>query len=62
MCGPQFCSMKITEDVRAYAREQGLDVDTAVHTGLRGKAREFASAGGELYGAPAAGTPPSDHA
>ncbi len=49
MCGPQFCSMKITEEVRAYAREQGLDSDQALEKGLGEKAREFTSGGGELY-------------
>jgi phosphomethylpyrimidine synthase len=49
MCGPQFCSMKITEDVRRYAAEQGLDEDGAVEAGLKAKAGEFREAGGEIY-------------
>jgi phosphomethylpyrimidine synthase len=49
MCGPHFCSMKITEDVRKYADEQGLDPDAAVAAGLEEKAREFAARGGDLY-------------
>jgi phosphomethylpyrimidine synthase len=49
MCGPQFCSMKITEDVRRYAEEQGLDNETALHQGLEAKSDEFREAGGELY-------------
>src|SRR5471030_3232970 len=49
MCGPQFCSMKITEDVRRYAAEQGLETDEAVEAGLKAKAEEFREAGGEIY-------------
>jgi phosphomethylpyrimidine synthase len=49
MCGPQFCSMKITEDVRRYAAEQGLAADAAVAAGLEAKAGEFREAGGEIY-------------
>ncbi|WP_404422196.1 phosphomethylpyrimidine synthase ThiC [Nibricoccus sp. IMCC34717] len=49
MCGPQFCSMKITEDVRRYAEEQGLGSADAVEAGLASKAQEFRQAGGEIY-------------
>jgi phosphomethylpyrimidine synthase len=49
MCGPQFCSMKITEDVRKYAREQGIDESAAVADGMRGKSQEFLAQGGEIY-------------
>ncbi len=49
MCGPHFCSMKITEDVRKYADEQGLDPAKALEAGLEEKAREFAARGGDLY-------------
>ena len=42
MCGPQFCSMRITEDVRAYAREKGLEEGQAIEQGLEEKKREFA--------------------
>jgi phosphomethylpyrimidine synthase len=49
MCGPQFCSMKITEDVRRYAAEQGLEAGEAVAAGLKAKADEFRGAGGEIY-------------
>jgi phosphomethylpyrimidine synthase len=52
MCGPHFCSMKITEDVRKYAAEQGLAEDLAIERGLKHKAEEFATAGGELYQKP----------
>jgi phosphomethylpyrimidine synthase len=56
MCGPQFCSMKITEDVRAYAAARGVGEDEALAAGMREKAEEFRRAGGEVYG-PAARTP-----
>jgi phosphomethylpyrimidine synthase len=49
MCGPHFCSMRITEDVRAFAKENGLESEEAIEAGLRDKAREFAEKGGELY-------------
>jgi phosphomethylpyrimidine synthase len=49
MCGPQFCSMKITEDVRRYAAEQGLETGEAVEAGMKAKADEFREAGGEIY-------------
>ncbi|HZP58831.1 MAG TPA: phosphomethylpyrimidine synthase ThiC, partial [Opitutaceae bacterium] len=49
MCGPQFCSMKITDDVRRYAEEHGLGADEAIEAGLQAKADEFRQAGGELY-------------
>jgi phosphomethylpyrimidine synthase len=52
MCGPKFCSMKITQDVRDYAAqtEQGA-ADPAVEEGLRQKAAEFRAQGGDIYGA-----------
>ena len=50
MCGPQFCSMKITQDVRAYAREHGIqDLRRALEAGLQTKAEEFKEQGGDLY-------------
>jgi phosphomethylpyrimidine synthase len=49
MCGPHFCSMKITEDVRKYAAEQGLAENEALESGLQAKAREFAEKGAEVY-------------
>ncbi|HEY0944284.1 MAG TPA: phosphomethylpyrimidine synthase ThiC [Opitutaceae bacterium] len=49
MCGPQFCSMKITDDIRRYAEEKGLDTAEAIEAGLQAKAGEFRDAGGELY-------------
>jgi phosphomethylpyrimidine synthase len=49
MCGPHFCSMKITEDVRKYAAEQGLSEDEALAHGLDEKSEEFRSSGSEVY-------------
>ena len=49
MCGPHFCSMKITEDVRKFAAEQGIDESSAIERGLEEKAKEFQQAGTELY-------------
>ncbi len=52
MCGPKFCSMKITQDIREYAREHGLAEADAVEQGLESKAKEFAAQGKEIYVAP----------
>jgi phosphomethylpyrimidine synthase len=49
MCGPHFCSMKITEEVRKYAAETGVSTEQAISTGLNQKAEEFATSGGEIY-------------
>jgi len=49
MCGPKFCSMRITQDVREYAREKGLDEQRALQTGMAEKATEFREAGGRIY-------------
>jgi phosphomethylpyrimidine synthase len=49
MCGPHFCSMKITQDVRDYAAQQGLDEEAALEAGMKGKAAEFIAAGAEVY-------------
>ncbi len=49
MCGPHFCSMKITEDVRKYAAEQGISESEALESGMQGKRKEFADKGAELY-------------
>jgi phosphomethylpyrimidine synthase len=49
MCGPHFCSMKITEDVRKYAAEHGMSEDAALEEGLKKKATEFNEAGAEVY-------------
>ncbi|PYJ97177.1 MAG: phosphomethylpyrimidine synthase [Verrucomicrobia bacterium] len=49
MCGPHFCSMKITEDVRKYAAEQGVAEEKAIQAGMEQKAREFVEKGAEIY-------------
>ena len=49
MCGPHFCSMKITEDVRKYAAEHGVAEETALEAGLKQKATEFTKSGAEVY-------------
>ena len=49
MCGPHFCSMRISQDVRQYAAERGLDDDQALQAGLADKAAEFNAAGGRIY-------------
>ena len=50
MCGPKFCSMKITQEVRDYAAREGIAAETvALAQGLREKAEEFKKGGGEIY-------------
>ena len=49
MCGPHFCSMKITEDVRKYAAEQAISEEEALKKGMEEKSKEFADKGSELY-------------
>ncbi|NBU68496.1 MAG: phosphomethylpyrimidine synthase ThiC, partial [Verrucomicrobia bacterium] len=49
MCGPQFCSMKITEDVRKYAAQQGVKEEEALRAGMEEKSREFVRKGSEVY-------------
>ena len=49
MCGPKFCSMKITEDVRKYAAEKGLDEESALKEGMDAKSREFVEDGSKIY-------------
>lgn len=50
MCGPNFCSMKITQDVRDYAKKQGLDnVDEAIEKGMDSMSKTFKEKGSELY-------------
>jgi len=57
MCGPHFCSMKITQDVRDYAQAHGMAPDEAVAAGMREKAAAFREQGQALYvgDAPAGG-------
>ncbi|MFP4131500.1 MAG: phosphomethylpyrimidine synthase ThiC [Thiohalospira sp.] len=49
MCGPNFCSMKITQDVREYAEAQGIDANEALKQGMEEKAVEFREMGAEIY-------------
>src|SRR5690554_3072656 len=50
MCGPKFCSMKISQEVRDYAAEQGIDEVSAIDAGMQAKSREFVESGSKLYG------------
>jgi len=49
MCGPHFCSMKITQDVREYAAKQGISEQDALKKGMEVKAIEFVKQGAEIY-------------
>ncbi|MDI6746631.1 MAG: phosphomethylpyrimidine synthase ThiC [Rhodocyclaceae bacterium] len=49
MCGPNFCSMKITQDVRDFAAKQGISEQDALAKGMEAKAVEFVKQGGEVY-------------
>ena len=49
MCGPNFCSMKITQDVRDYAAQQGLSEQEALEKGMQEKAAEFVQKGAQIY-------------
>lgn len=49
MCGPHFCSMKITQDVREYARAKGLEEEKALEEGMKEMSDEFKSTGSEIY-------------
>ena len=50
MCGPSFCSMQITQDIRDYARSQGIDnINEAIERGLDEKANEFRQKGANMY-------------
>ena len=49
MCGPKFCAMKITQDVREYARDKGVAVETAFDSGMQEKAQEFRESGSRIY-------------
>ena len=49
MCGPKFCSMKITEDIRQFAKEQGLETVEVIEAGMQQMATEFRNRGGEIY-------------
>ncbi|MED2978762.1 phosphomethylpyrimidine synthase ThiC [Bacillus swezeyi] len=49
MCGPKFCSMRISQDIRDYANENNLDEEKAVEKGMEEKAKEFKKAGSRIY-------------
>jgi len=49
MCGPHFCSMKITQDVRDYAAEHGVDETKAIEAGMAEKSQEFLAQGAQVY-------------
>jgi len=49
MCGPHFCSMKITQDVREYAKTHGVSEEDALAVGMEEKSREFEATGAEIY-------------
>ncbi|MDP3090159.1 MAG: phosphomethylpyrimidine synthase ThiC [Nitrospira sp.] len=49
MCGPHFCSMKITQDVRDYAAQLQVDEQKAIQIGMKEKSEEFKKSGSEIY-------------
>ena len=49
MCGPHFCSMKITQDVRKYAEEKGIGEEEVLEAGMEEKSQEFLDKGSEIY-------------
>lgn len=49
MCGPKFCSMRISQDIRNYAKENDLETQEAIEEGMKKKAEEFKKSGGEIY-------------
>ena len=49
MCGPNFCSMKITQDVRNYAKANGMGETDALSKGMEEKSKEFLQKGSEIY-------------
>lgn len=50
MCGPKFCSMRITQDIREYAEKNGLDTAEAIEEGMKEKSEAFKQAGSMIYG------------
>jgi phosphomethylpyrimidine synthase len=54
MCGPKFCSMRISQDVRNLAESSGTSLEEALELGMRDKSEEFRASGSELYRTPAA--------
>ncbi|ATX78982.1 hydroxymethylpyrimidine synthase [Mariprofundus aestuarium] len=49
MCGPKFCSMKITQDVRDYAKKHGMETREAIESGMHEQSEEFVKTGSEIY-------------
>lgn len=49
MCGPKFCSMRITQDIRDYAERKGLESEEAIEAGMKEQAEAFRAAGGSIY-------------
>ncbi|PWW29030.1 phosphomethylpyrimidine synthase [Cytobacillus oceanisediminis] len=49
MCGPKFCSMRISQDIRNYAKDHKLGTEEAIKKGMEEKAEEFQQAGGRIY-------------
>ncbi|MEY2370317.1 phosphomethylpyrimidine synthase ThiC [Lysinibacillus capsici] len=49
MCGPKFCSMRISQDIRNYAKDKDLNTTEAIHQGMNEKAEEFKKAGSRIY-------------
>lgn len=49
MCGPKFCSMRISQDIRNYAAENNLDTAEAIEKGMKEKAEQFKQVGGDIY-------------
>lgn len=54
MCGPHFCSMKITQDVRDYAREKGIEEEKALEEGMKEMSKTFKDRGNQIYNPSAA--------
>jgi len=52
MCGPKFCSMRISQDVRDYANTHAIGVESAIELGMKEKAAEFLASGAHLYQQP----------
>ncbi|EXX87406.1 thiamine biosynthesis protein ThiC [Paenibacillus darwinianus] len=49
MCGPKFCSMRITQDIRDYAEKNGLDTEEAIAAGMEEQSKSFKAGGGKIY-------------
>ena len=49
MCGPNFCAMNITQDVRKFAEENGMDTAEAIEEGMKKKSQEFKDKGSQVY-------------